>query len=155
MTRIRYGSINNRYWMQEGTLLLKLYVDPKKAHSHDKISIRMLKICSSSICKTLECIFCQLLVIGKFPSHWKRANVVPVKQIVKLYCPVENLRIWNFQFENFVENVLVLSNQFGFNFEDSYISQFLTIIHEIYKSFEWGCEVRGVFLDIFKAFDKV
>ena len=54
-----------------------------------------------------------------------------------------------------MENVFVLSNQFGFNFEDSYISQFLTIIHEIYKSFEWGCEVRGVFLDIFKAFDKV
>ena len=35
------------------------------------------------------------------------------------------------------------------------INQLLTITHEIYKSFDEGSEVSGVFLDISKAFDKV
>ena len=32
-------------------------LDPNKAHSHDKISICMIKICSASICKPLKLIF--------------------------------------------------------------------------------------------------
>ena len=37
----------------------------------------------------------------------------------------------------------------------SFITQLLSITHEIYKSFDEGFEVRGVFLDISKAFDRV
>ena len=32
-------------------------LDPSKAHGHDKINIRMIIICSKSICKPLELIF--------------------------------------------------------------------------------------------------
>ena len=35
-----------------------------------------------------------------------------------------------------------------------YFNQFLSILHEIYKSFGDGFDVRIVFLDISKAFDK-
>ena len=35
-----------------------------------------------------------------------------------------------------------------------YFNQFLSITHEIYKSFGDGFDVRSVFLDISKAFDK-
>ena len=39
---------------------------------------------------------------------------------------------------------------------DSCINQLLAIAHEImYKSFDDGFEVRGVLLDVSKAFDKV
>ena len=38
---------------------------------------------------------------------------------------------------------------------DSCINQPLSIIHEIFQSFDEGLEVRSVFLDISKAFDKV
>ena len=38
---------------------------------------------------------------------------------------------------------------------DSCINQLLSIIHEIYGSFDEGLEVRSVFLDILKGFDKV
>ena len=31
----------------------------------------------------------------------------------------------------------------------------MSIEHKIYKSFDQGCEVRGVFIDISKAFDKM
>ena len=54
-----------------------------------------------------------------------------------------------------IENNFISSNQSGFNPGDSCINQLLSITHEICKSFDDGFEVRGVFLDISKAFDKV
>ena len=44
-------------------------LDPNKAHGHDNISIRMLKICGSSIYKPLEMIFKQCNETGAFPSE--------------------------------------------------------------------------------------
>ena len=38
---------------------------------------------------------------------------------------------------------------------DSGINQLLSITQEIYKSFDDGLQVRSIFLDISKAFDKV
>ena len=50
---------------------------------------------------------------------------------------------------------LITPHQSGFKPGDSCIKQLLSITHEIYKSFDDGLEVRSVFLDISKAFDKV
>ena len=36
-----------------------------------------------------------------------------------------------------------------------YFNQLLSITHDIYKAFDCSYEVRGAFLDISKAFDKV
>ena len=63
-------------------------LDPNKAHGHDMISIRMVKICDDSICKPLKLIFQSCLESGKFPSECKKANMVPIhkkgdKQILK------------------------------------------------------------------------
>ena len=58
-------------------------------------------------------------------------------------------------FEFFIENELISPNQSGFKPGDSCTNQLLAITHEIYKSFDESFEVRGVFLDISKAFDKV
>ena len=52
-------------------------------------------------------------------------------------------------------NNLISSHQSDFKGGDSCINQLLSITHEIYKSFDEGFEVRGVFLDISKAFDRV
>ena len=51
--------------------------NPNKSHSHDNISIRMLKIYGDTICKPLELIFKQVLTTGVFPSEWKKGNIVP------------------------------------------------------------------------------
>ena len=99
----------------------------------------------------------------------EKANVVPVykkddKQCLKNYRPVSLLSIcgkifeiliFNEIFRSLNENNLIFSNQPGFKPGDSCINQLLSITHEIYKSFDDGFEVRGVFLDISKAFDKV
>ena len=53
------------------------------------------------------------------------------------------------------ENDLLSPNQSGFRSDDSCINQLLSINHEILNAFDKGLEVRGIFLDISKAFDKV
>ena len=52
-------------------------LNPNKAHSHDKISIGMLKLCRDSLCRPLELIFKDYLANGIFPSDWKKGNIVP------------------------------------------------------------------------------
>ena len=55
----------------------------------------------------------------------------------------------------FLDKGLISANQSGFKPGDSWINQLSSITDNIYKSFANGYEVRGVFLDISKAFDKV
>ena len=50
---------------------------------------------------------------------------------------------------------MISPNQSGFRPGDYCVNQLLAITHEIYRSFDGGLEVRGVFLDISKAFDKI
>ena len=84
-------------------------LDPNKAHGHDQISIRMLKICGKTICKSLECIFCECLNTGLFPLEWKEANLVSVYkkgdiQCLKNYRPVSLLPICGKIFEKLIFN---------------------------------------------------
>ena len=143
-------------------------LDPNKSHGHDKISIRMLQLCGNSICKPLELIFKQSMESGSFPSERKKRNVVPIhkkddKQCLSNYRPVSLLPICGKIFERlifnevfkFIENEFISPNQSGFKPGDSCTNQLLAITHEIYKSFDEGFEVRGVFVDISKAFDKI
>ena len=144
-------------------------VDSGKPHGHDNISIRMLKICGSAIYKTLAIIFEQCVDTGIFPSEWKKDNIVAIhkkggKQTLKIYRLVSLLPIcgkilerlmFNEMLKFFIENALISSNQFGFKPGDSCVNQLVSITHEIYKSFDEGHEVGGVFLDVSKSFDKV
>ena len=50
----------------------------KKAHGHDMISIRMLRIYDEFIYKPLGIIFWSCIENVKLPSGWKKVNVVPV-----------------------------------------------------------------------------
>ena len=63
--------------------------------------------------------------------------------------------MYNNTFEFFTKNGLISHNQSGFKPGDSCINQLLSNTHEIHKSFDDGLDVRDVFLDISKAFDKV
>ena len=106
-----------------------------------------------------------------FLSEWKKGNVVPIhkkddKQCLKHYQPVSLLLfcgkifeklIFNETFKFFIENELILlkPDDSAFKPDDSCINQLLAITHEVNKSLDEVLEVRGVFLDITKAFDKV
>ena len=84
-------------------------LDPNKAHGHDMISIRMIKLRSISICKQFEINFQNCLCSGKFPSECKKANVVPTfkkgdKQCIKNYRPVCLLTVCGKVFERLLYN---------------------------------------------------
>ena len=57
-------------------------LDPNKAHGHDKMSICMIKICSTSIYKPLRFIFNHCIDSGIYPCEWKKANVGQYKEKV-------------------------------------------------------------------------
>ena len=65
--------------------------------------------------------------------------------------------MFNSLFSYFIQNKLFTDCQSGFIPGDSCVAQLLSITHEICKSFDWNlpCDIRGTFLDISKAFDKV
>ena len=55
----------------------------------------------------------------------------------------------------FSDNNLISPKQSGVRLGDSCINQLLSITDDIFTSFDNGLEVRGVFLDISKAFDRM
>ena len=80
----------------EDMLQIITNLDSNKAHGHDEITIRMLKICGSSVCRPSQIIYKSCLARGKFSQEWKKANVAPVhkkndKQLVKSYRPISLL----------------------------------------------------------------
>ena len=133
------------------------------------ISIRMLKMSGDAIIEPLFKIFKNCLKCGIFPDDWKKGNIVPIfkkgdKQNIKIYRPISLLPICSKIFERiiydnmlkyFLGNNIISPKQSGFRTGDSCISQLLSIIHDIFTSFDNSLEVRGVFLDISKAFDKL
>ena len=153
--------------------ILKIIRDlnPNKAHGWDKISIKMIRLCDKSIILPLAIIFKTILSTGIYPDVWKKGNIVPVhkkesKNSVRNYRPISLLPIFGKIFEKLIynslytyfhSNNLFVKNQSGFLHGDSCVSQLLSITHEIYKAFDGSAplEVRGIFLDISKAFDKV
>ena len=98
-------------------------------------SIRMLKICGSSVCTPLQIIYKSRLDREKFSQEWKKANVVPVhikndKQLVKNDRPISLLPICGKIFERILynslfiflnQNDLISSAQSGFKPSDSLI----------------------------------
>ena len=53
-------------------------LDPNKAHGHDEISVKILKLCASSRCKPLTLLFENCIASGEFPNLWTKSNIVPV-----------------------------------------------------------------------------
>ena len=154
--------------MDEITKIIR-FLDPNKAHGHDGTSICMLKLCASSISKPL------LLLLSLenecFPNKWKKAKIVPIhkkgdEHLIQNYRPVSLLPIcgkifekiiFNSLFQYLENNNLLNPHQSGFCPGDSCVHQLLSITYEIYRSFNAypSFEVRGIFLDMSKIFDRV
>ena len=128
----------------------------------------MIKIFGQSISYLLTRIFIDSLQEGIFPESWKKANIVPVnkkenKILIRNYRPISLLPIFgiiieqfifNNLFNHFIKNDLFTKCQSGFLPGDSYISQLVSVAHEINLSFDGApsVDVREVFLHISKVF---
>ena len=131
----------------------------------------MLLLCDNSVVLPLQIIFQNILVSSIYPDMWKLINVIPIfkkgdKQLIKNYRLISLLPICGQNFEEIIfnnlynylnTNNLITKNQSDFCPGDSTTSQLLYLVNEIHKAFDdpKSLEVRTVFLDISKAFDKV
>ena len=100
---------------------------------------------------------------GKKPM-WLLPSKKNSKQELKNYRSISLLPVsskiferllYDSMFKFFTENSLISQNQSVLKLGDSCTNQLLSIMHQVYKSFDGGHEVRSVFLDTSKAFDKV
>ena len=146
-------------------------INPNKATGSEGISGQMLILCSDSVAIPLKIIFSNILLTGIYPGIWKLANIIPIhkkgdKQLIKNYRPISLIPICGKIFEKIVfnhlysfltSNHLITKTQSGFRPGDSTTNQLLRLIDTIHQSFDASptLEVRDVFTDISKAFDKV
>ena len=114
-------------------------------------------------------LFKVILRLASF--HRKCANVVPVqkkheKNVKGNYRPISLLPIfgkilekliYDSLYSHLVTHELLNQNQSGFRLGDSTVNQLLSITHTIFKAFDCNplLDVRSVYLDISKAFDRV
>ena len=165
-THARLSSID---FDEEDILKIIRNLNVNKAYGDDNISIQMLKICDSVLVEPLSQIYKNCINSGVFPDIWKKSHIIPRykkndKCCINNYRPVSLLPICDKIFERILYNPLFLylesnnlltPHQSGFRPNDSCIYK-LSIVH-IYSDFDHNpsLEVRGNFLDISKAFDKV
>ena len=138
-----------------------------KAHGHDGISVRMIKMCDESLVQPLSIIFRGCIDTGVYPDTLKKSNIFqcPYNYRPVFFLPICHKilektifdSIMRFDKNKLNENKFLSDAQSSFRPSNSCECRLLSIIHDIYKSFDCNppLEVRGIFLDISKAFDRV
>ena len=82
-----------------------------KAHGHDDISIRMIKICDKSLIKPLTFLFKTSVRSSHYPDIWKKSSIIPVhkkndKRLVNNYRPISLLPVFGKIFEKIFEKLI-------------------------------------------------
>jgi len=118
--------------------------------------------------KVLFSIFSVSLDQGICPSAWKQNNALPLHKkesiaVVNNYRPVSLLCVaskvferivFKYVFNYFKDNFIINNYQSGFQTGRSTVTQLLELYHQFCQAVDNHQEVRVVFLDIHKAFDK-
>ena len=153
---------------QEVEIMLKT-LKLGKAAGPDAINNRILKELSHPLSFPLCDLFNFSLLKGKVPAIWKEANVTPVfkkddPSCVSSYRPISLLNtigkvlekvIHKHVFNFFRDHDILTPLQSGFVPQDSTANQLVDIYNTFCKALDEGKEVRAVFCDISKAFDRV
>ena len=145
------------------------HVDPNKATGPDLISPRLLKVATNELSVPLCSMFNLFLSNSFVPYIYKQGNVSPIfkksdpsdpnnyRPISLLSCVGKLMERCIFKhIYNFIINNNILTKfQSGFIRGDSTTNQLLYIYNDFCKAIDEGKEVRVVFCDISKAFDRV
>ena len=162
-------SLSNFEVYEADVLKALIGLNPNKAYGCDGVSPRILKQMATAIAKPLTSIFNKSLAASKFPSIWKQANVIPLHKKeartdpsnyrpVSLLCCLSKVferMVFNALFKHFKDNFLLSVWQSGFIPGASTTCQLVELYHEFCKGVSNGKEVRVIFCDISKAFDRV
>ena len=163
------ASLTNLSVTEEDILDILKSLDTTKSSGPDGISPRMLKEASTVIYKPLTKLINLSLSTCRVPEAWKRANVLPLhkkneKNNMNNYRPISLLScvskvleraIFKYVFNYFRDNFLISIFQSGFVPGDSTVNQLVQLYHTMCEAVDQKKELRIVFCDISKAFDKV
>ena len=141
----------------------------RKAAGPDGISNRILRELAVELSYPLCSLFNQSLQTGTFPDSWKLSNVSPIPKTkdrssvsnyrpVSLLCTSEKVfvrAIFKHVYNHFRDNNILTSLQSGFIPGDSTVNQLTFLYNTFSQALDFGKEVRVVFCDISKAFDRV
>ena len=144
-------------------------LNPNKAPGPDLISPKLLKEGTQQLVPQLQRLFNLSLSLKQFPNSWKKSNVTAIHKKDSTtnpgnYRPISLLNINGKLMERcihkhltayFLENNVITPYQSGFVSGDSTINQLLYLSNEFYKALDEEKEIRIVFCDISKAFDRV
>ena len=134
----------------------------------DSVSNRLLKELAVPLSLPLCNLFNFSLQTGQVPSSWKEANVTPIHKKddpseVSNYRPISLLNtigkalekiVHKHLFNFFRDNNTLTSLQSGFVPGDSTVNQLVDLYNTFCKALDDGKEVRTIFCDISKAFDR-
>ena len=140
-----------------------------KASRPDLISPRLLREGANILALPYSIIFNRSLDQGYFPSSWKEANVTPLykkddKSLPSNYRPISLLSqsakvmercVHKHLYNYVISNHILTPLQSGFVHRDSTTYQLLHTHHQFCGAVDNCKEVRAVFCDISKAFDRV
>ena len=140
-----------------------------KASGPNELSNRILKEPSSQLCTPFCSLFNQSLRTGYLPACYKEANICPVPKkgdlsIVSNHRPISLLNaeakvferlVFKYLFNHLCDNNLLSPFQSGFIPGDSTVNQLTFLYNTFCQALDSGEEVRAVFCNISKAFDRV
>ena len=140
-----------------------------KASSPNALSNRILREIASEISFPFCSLFNQSLRTGIVPTSYKEANVCPVPKTgdlskVSKYRSISLLNseaklfeklILKYLFNHFRDNHLLSSLRSGFLPGDSTVNQLTYVYNTFSEALDCGKEIRAVFCNISKAFDRV
>ena len=147
---------------EEQVLELMKSVDISNACGYDGVGNKIIKLCSEgfdvySLLILLICLF--HLVITRANGSLKMLflflKITTVNSKLASFSKICE-KVGFFHLYNFLMEIGFLYKfQSGFRPGDSTINQLIFLVHKIYEALKGGKEVRVLFLDISKAFDKV
>ena len=144
-------------------------LDTSKAYGPDLVPPKILKEGGDIIVNHLTKLFKLTLRKMTIPKLWKQANVIPIykkdkRTIVNNYRPISLLSvvskvmervIFKYVYNHLHDNFILSTYQSGFLPGRSTVTQLIEVYHSFCKSIDRNKEVRVIFLDISKAFDRV
>ena len=161
--------LNSTNITQAETLDILKSLDTSKATGPDGISCKMLKETADSTAPSFTRLLQLSLSTAKVPSYWKQANVLPIfkkgdQSDFGNYRPVSLLNISSKVCEKIIfkhlfnycrDNDIISMHQSGFTPGDSTVHQLVYLYNTFCKALNDKKDVRIVFCDQSKAFDRV
>ncbi|MCG8048538.1 MAG: reverse transcriptase domain-containing protein [Candidatus Thiodiazotropha endolucinida] len=145
-------------------------LNPSKPGGPDEIMPKLIKLTGTSLIRPLALLFNKSLSLGRVPTEWKMANISAIfkgkgsDQDPTNYRPISITSclgklmekiIFKYLYNYLEQNNILTKHQSGFRPNDSTVNQLLEIYHTILESLDKGKEIKFIFCDVSKAFDKV